>query len=161
MLSRVNTVSRMIPPGVSIIDLAAGAGIIRERLPRGTTYLPVDFSQKALDLCGVPGLLAPCTDVPVSDNSFHTVLCMEILEHLDQPHLLLLEACRIALHQVIVTVPNDRLPPEEFSMHRRVYKNRPFTDFLRSCGRFISIEISQTAANLVARCILSFREAIE
>lgn len=157
---RLTKVAEMIPEGVSVIDLAAGTGIIRHKLSVKSKYVPVDFSQKALDLCQVPGILAPCTDVPVDDNSFHTVLGMEIIEHMDKPYRLLLEAARIANHQVIVTVPDNRLPPQQFNMHRRTWTRPQFHEFLQTFDRFASIHITKTAANLVALCTLPSKDSL-
>ena len=160
IMSRLTLVAKLIPPGASVIDLAAGPGFIRHKLTPDSLYTPVDFSSGALHLCQVPGLQATCTNVPTEDHSYHTVLAMEILEHLDDTHALIIETIRIARHQVIVTVPNDRLPPEQFNMHRRTYTEPFFTDFLRDFKQFAHVLIFRSAANLIGQCLLKAKDAL-
>lgn len=152
---RLNKVASLIPAGATVIDLAAGAALIRHQLPHVKTYVPVDFSAEALKLAEVPGIEAQCYNVPVHNDSYHTLLAMEILEHLDDPYPLIHEALRIARLQVIVTVPDDRLPPEQFPYHRRTWNEPLFTDFLRDFKPFSHVHIFHTAANLIAQCILA------
>lgn len=152
--ARLEIVATLIPEGVSVIDLAAGPGFIRHRLSPHSLYTPVDFSPESLKLCEVPGILAPCTEVPVPDDSYHTVLCMEILEHLDDLRPLILEAVRIATFQVIVTVPDNRLPPEQFNMHRRTWDQGQFTDFLQTFPQFAHVTFFQAPANIIGQCVL-------
>lgn len=152
--ARLKIVATLIPEGVSVIDLAAGPGFIRHKLSPHSLYTPVDFSPESLKLCEVPGILAPCTDVPVPDHSYHTVLCMEILEHLDDLRPLILEAVRIATFQVIVTVPDNRLPPEQFNMHRRTWDQEQFTDFLQTFPQFAHVTFFQAPANIIGQCVL-------
>jgi len=50
------------------------------------------------------------------DNSFDTVLLFEVLEHVDNPNSVLKEAKRVAIKNILVTVPNCT----EFSALRRL-----------------------------------------
>ncbi len=43
--------------------------------------------------------------LPFSDNSFDTVLCSEVLEHLDEPDRAVEELKRVARRHVLITVP--------------------------------------------------------
>ncbi len=46
-------------------------------------------------------------ELPYADNSQHTVLCTEVLEHLEYPDMALEEIKRVAREYVILTVPNE------------------------------------------------------
>jgi SAM-dependent methyltransferase len=45
--------------------------------------------------------------LPFEDKSFDCVMCMDTLEHVDDPHLLLGELLRVASKHVIVSLPNN------------------------------------------------------
>lgn len=45
--------------------------------------------------------------LPFSDNSFDTVLCSEVLEHLDEPNKAVAELKRVARNYVVITVPRE------------------------------------------------------
>lgn len=152
--ARLDRVAELIPDQATVIDLAAGPGLIRHKLPQCASYTPVDFSEEALKLSGIEGIVAPCTDVPVPPHSYHTVLCMEILEHLDDPRPLIIEAARIARFQVIVTVPKERLGPEEFPYHRRTWNHGQLDHFLRTFEQIGFSAIFQVPANIIAQSIL-------
>ena len=46
-------------------------------------------------------------DLPFEDNAFDTVLCSEVLEHLDHPDRAFRELRRVARRSVVVTVPRE------------------------------------------------------
>lgn len=45
--------------------------------------------------------------LPFSDNSFDTVLCSEVLEHLDDPDKAVAQLKRVARNYVVITVPRE------------------------------------------------------
>lgn len=155
---RLKKVAQLVPDQATVIDLAAGPGLIRYNLPQCPRYTPVDFSPEALKLLGGHGIVATCTDVPVPPHSYHTVLAMEILEHLDDPYPLITEALRIARFQIIVTVPDDRLPPEEFPYHRRTWDQGHLSDFLRTFPGIAFTAFFQVPANIIAQSILKSKD---
>lgn len=155
---RLAAVANLVPPQATVLDLAAGAGLIRHGLHHPASYTPVDFSPEALKLCDVPGIQADCTKVPVPDDSYDTVLALEILEHLDHPRLVLNEAIRIASLQVIVTVPNNRLPPAQFAYHRRTWDLHQLSFFLHTFPEIIIAEFLTLSANIIANCFLRREE---
>ncbi len=48
-------------------------------------------------------------DLPFPDRSFELVMCMEVLEHLDQPAAGLAELCRVSSRWLLLSVPNEPL----------------------------------------------------
>ena len=43
--------------------------------------------------------------LPFEDNSFQTVLCLDVLEHLEQCHAVFDELCRVASEHVVISLP--------------------------------------------------------
>ncbi|QDT35772.1 class I SAM-dependent methyltransferase [Stratiformator vulcanicus] len=44
--------------------------------------------------------------IPFGDGSFDCVLCLDVLEHLDNPHEVFDELCRVTRSHVIISLPN-------------------------------------------------------
>ncbi|MSR05472.1 MAG: class I SAM-dependent methyltransferase [Gemmatimonadetes bacterium] len=96
-----------------ILDVGAGAngktlgdalGSRYHALDIGTSYKIVNTAERAAlhyvaDIEGKP--------LPFGDGQFDTVLCMDVLEHIDESHLLLDELFRVARRAVIVSLPNN------------------------------------------------------
>ena len=69
-----------------------GAGPGRVPVPRGLPHRHVDGST-----------------LPFADGAFDAALCLEVLEHIDEPRAFLREIRRVAPKQLIVSVPNCEL----------------------------------------------------
>lgn len=162
---RLRKVASFIMPNTEVLDLASGAGTIQCFLPKRVAYTPVDFSEEALKLIDLGGVLAPCTHVPLPEKEYHTVLAMEILEHIDQETDLVHQAMALAYAQCIFTVPNCQKPNNELHYHRRTYTEgslldllRPFTDIecrkTSPYGPFTSIHLFRTTKSIIAQCSL-------
>jgi len=60
-----------------------------------------------IDLYGKPDIRVDLEDgLPFLDRAFDTVICLEVLEHIDHFHFLFNELCRVAKHYVIIGLPN-------------------------------------------------------
>lgn len=62
-----------------------------------------------IDIVGNPDLvvdLERVTRLPFDDNDYRCVLCIEVLEHLDNLHLMFGELVRVSREYVIVSLPN-------------------------------------------------------
>ncbi len=73
-------------------------------------HLPVDVNYKELDIAGNPDFkvnLEKETPVDLEDNSFETVICTEVLEHLDNFHAVYFDLIRLASKWVIISLPNS------------------------------------------------------
>jgi SAM-dependent methyltransferase len=96
-----------------ILDVGAGdqAAFFRERI--GSNYESLDIAdgykvvtRKESDaishLYNLEG-----RPLPFDDKSFDCVMCLDTLEHVDDPHLLLTELLRVSSKHVIVSLPNN------------------------------------------------------
>ncbi len=99
----------------SILDVGCGEGFTLERLRRagiGKSLEGVDFQERAVELGRKthPELNLRQGDIyklPYADNSFDTVLCCEVLEHLERPEEALKELWRVARRQCVISVPRE------------------------------------------------------
>jgi len=99
--------------GASVLDVGAGASgpIFLSALGSGYHALDLAESYKyagSIDRDAVEhqidverGLL------PFPDSSFDTVMCLDVLEHVDQPHALFRELFRVSRQCVLVSLPNN------------------------------------------------------
>lgn len=85
--------------GSKILDVGCGDAIMRD-LHHGS-YIGVDVS-------GNPDLKIDLENetFPFNEDSFDTVICLEVLEHLDNPHLVLSELIRVSRENLIISLPN-------------------------------------------------------
>lgn len=64
---------------------------------------------RGIDVAGNPDIqvdLEKTSRLPFDDNSFATVLCIDVLEHIDNLHAIFDELARVARQHVIVSLPN-------------------------------------------------------
>lgn len=89
----------------TVLDVGAGgsATIFRQQL--GRRYIAIDVSNAR----ATPDLICDFErePLPFADNQFDTVLCFDVLEHVDSPHRLFAECARVARRNVIVSLPNN------------------------------------------------------
>lgn len=106
------------PPPASAFEVGAGEGYSTQRLapmlPADCRFLSSEF-EPALALRARqrnPGVAISTQSIYAlerADASADLVLCLEVLEHLDDPARGLAELARVARHALIVSVPNEPL----------------------------------------------------
>lgn len=115
----------------SLLDAGCGEGFVLDFLSRRRPDLRltgVDVSDKAIEYAaqhfGNRARLRTGSvyKLPFSDNSFDTVLCSEVLEHLDDPNRAVNELKRVARRHVVITVPHE-----------------PYFQWLNSLGKLLHV----------------------
>lgn len=101
--------------GGRILDMGCGTGAYMKRLIScGYDCEGIETNQEYVDRCLNDGLkvqLMSAQEVQFSQNSFDTVMMIEVLEHLQEPLAALQQAFRVAKKNVLISVPNiDVLP---------------------------------------------------
>ena len=100
----------------SILDAGCGEGFVLSFVAEQSPELRlfgVDLSEAAVSYAREHfGSIATFRKgnlyrLPFSDNSFDTVLCSEVLEHIEDPDRAVLELKRVARHNVLITVPHE------------------------------------------------------
>lgn len=99
-----------LTPG-RVLDVGADQGHLKR-------YLSARGQYWGIGLGGAPDQYVDLEDgsIPFAGNSFDCVLCLDVLEHLDNPHEIFDELCRVTRRHVIISLPNPW--GEYFSMLR-------------------------------------------
>lgn len=100
-----------------ILDAGCGEGFTLSKfyeLKIGNSLEGIDFSKDAINIGKslYPHLNIKVGDIynlPYKDNSFDLVICMEVLEHLEDSQEALKEVIRVSSKYVLLTVPNEPL----------------------------------------------------
>ena len=101
------------PPPCRVLDVGCGLGSYgRTLLTDGYAWLGAEVD--AADCAELARLSLPHRHVdgcslPFADASFDAALCLEVLEHLDNPAAVLREIHRVAPRKLLVSVPNCEL----------------------------------------------------
>ncbi len=101
------------PPPRRIIDVGCGFGSYgRGLLAAGYDWFGVEVSASdcaELARLGLPHHHVDGHSLPFPEASFDSALCIEVLEHIEDPRAFLREVHRVAPRQLIVSVPNCEL----------------------------------------------------
>jgi len=85
----------------SLLDVGCFEAPLRDIL-EGVEYT-------GIDVAGKPDIrlnLENCTRLTFATGAFHCVLCIDVLEHLDNMHAIFDEIIRVAKHYIIISLPN-------------------------------------------------------
>jgi SAM-dependent methyltransferase len=118
-----------------LLDLGCGNKPYRKHYPQGEA-VGADVSQSSLGCVDV--IIEPGSPLPFADATFQTILCTQVLEHVDDPHLLISEAARLLRPEgkMILTVPFI------WELHERPH------DFLRFSEYWLSKYLSEAGFEL-------------
>ena len=97
----------------TILDVGAGRNATPFTQAFGDRYHPLDMGS-SYHIDGCPDLLGPDTIVdlehgplPFADRSFGTVVCTDVLEHIDNIYHAYDELFRVADRKVVISLPNN------------------------------------------------------
>lgn len=86
----------------SVLDVGCDTAPLRKLLGDGTKYYGIDIGGEPDEVVN----LEETARLPFEDGHFETVVCFEVLEHLDALHRVLDEIFRVAKTNVILSLPN-------------------------------------------------------
>lgn len=121
--------------GQSICDIGCGTGVLLQRIkaarPDITKLTGVDFVVDDADaIDNIDYVAARIEELPFEDNSFDTVICTHVIEHLLDYRQAIAELRRVARKRVIIVVPRERESRFTFNPHFNFF---PYThSFLRA-----------------------------
>jgi len=87
--------------GDTVLDIGSDAGVIKESLGR-ERVTGVDLNPAADLMVN----LDKVERLPFREGEFNAVLCLDVLEHLENLHLVMREAFRISSRYILVSLPN-------------------------------------------------------
>ena len=101
------------PPPCRVLDVGCGLGSYgRTLLTDGYDWVGAEVDAAdctELTRLGLPHRHVDGRSLPFADASFDAALCLEVLEHLEDPAAVLREIHRVAPRQLLVSVPNCEL----------------------------------------------------
>lgn len=101
------------PPPRSVLDVGCGLGSYgRGLIAEGYAWQGVEVNPEdcaELARLGLPHQRVDGRTLPFPDGAFASALCLEVLEHVEEPRAFLREIARVAPAQLIVSVPNCEL----------------------------------------------------
>ena len=86
-----------------VLDVGCDMAILRDLLPLNASYTGIDIG-------GDPDLrlnLEKIERLPFDDKAFDVVVCTDVLEHLDNLHVVFGELVRVSSRYVIISLPNN------------------------------------------------------
>jgi ubiquinone/menaquinone biosynthesis C-methylase UbiE len=111
---KLELVRRSLGPGVrTLLEVGAGSGFLSLPLSEVYDLTCLDFSENMLSKNPLPAdrkVVGRAEDLPFSDDSFDAVLCANLLHHLEEPQLAVVEMRRVARRHLILIEPNARNP---------------------------------------------------
>jgi SAM-dependent methyltransferase len=93
--------------GARVLDAGAADGFYLRALGKDGTGLNVDATAiETMASQGVAGVVGSIYDAPFEDAQFDAAVCLEVLEHLENPIGALRELARITAGPLVVTIPH-------------------------------------------------------
>jgi SAM-dependent methyltransferase len=92
---------RRVPQGIDgvsgmVLDIGAADRWIERHLPSGIGYVSLDYPSTGRDMYGAkPHVFADARQLPFRDGRFEGVICLEVLEHVPDPGLVVTEIARV------------------------------------------------------------------
>jgi len=86
-----------------VLDVGCYRAALKDLLPDQSQYTGVDIA-------GTPDIrlnLEKVERLPFADNQFDCVICADVLEHLDNLHVIFAELIRVSARYLIISLPNN------------------------------------------------------
>lgn len=86
----------------NVLDVGADSMYLKPYVEQGGgKYTGIGFGEKVDQVVNLDK-----SSLPFKDQSFDTVLCLDVLEHLESIHSIFSELCRVSKSHVIISLPN-------------------------------------------------------
>ncbi len=109
--------------GPRVLDVGCGTGYLLKAITAGrgeqfTRVTGVDFIRPdGLNTDGIEFIEAPIEQLPFQDNSFDTLICTHVIEHILDYRAAIRELRRLAAKRLVIVVPREREGLYAFNPH--------------------------------------------
>lgn len=131
-----------------LLDAGAGTGVsLSYFAPLGKT-IGIDISREAIRFCVLRGqrnlLQADVTRIPVADDTFDVVLCLDVIEHITDDEQAVRELCRVCRPGGVVALTVPAFPflwseHDVINHHRRRYRRGRIARMITRAGLDIEV----------------------
>ena len=106
------------PQQQAVLDVGCGRGeFLRAMQQRGIPGVGIDLGRDCPQAMSGRYLVGRTEALPLADNSFDTVVCAHVLEHIPDVFAALAELRRVAQRQLVVVLPVERPYRFGFNLH--------------------------------------------
>ena len=106
------------PPGRPVLDVGCGRGeFLRAMQARNISGFGIDLGRDCPDGMAGRYMVGRTEALPLADNSFDTVVCAHVLEHIPDVFAALSELRRVSSRQLVVVLPVERPYRFGFNLH--------------------------------------------
>ncbi|MBF0327636.1 MAG: class I SAM-dependent methyltransferase [Nitrospirae bacterium] len=120
-----------------MLDVGCGPGYYLRPLSSLYNATGIDISEYAIELCVSEGLECKCISFYDVEESYNSIVCIDVLEHL-QADINFLEKMYVSLSpkgKIFIVVPSGPLKKDDvFFGHYRRYERKEIIDKVLSCG---------------------------
>ena len=146
-------------PGSSVFDLGGGVGFLAEKLQiRGYGVEVIDHSKAAVKACIAKGIIAHEKDLVAAPTDWTlreggVVVATEVIEHFDDAvrHELLTKIAE-GSSKAFLSVPNNRLGPDEEPQHAIKWTAKQFKDYLETFWKKGHVRVEVLGPYLLGVC---------
>lgn len=124
--------------------------------------IPAEIKYTGIDITGKPDLfinLDKIEKLPFEDKQFDMVICADVLEHLENIHLIFDELCRVSAKYLIITLPNAYSVIPEFLRGKNYTKDSEKLKKFGKHSKFYGLPLEKPEDR--HRWFFSFEEACD
>lgn len=106
---RWGAVTSSLSPPAKVLDVGGGRGEFLEWIGNSYERTLLDHSQRGIELAlangrAEHGVVGDCSELPFDDDTFDATFCCEVIEHVEDPRLLIRELRRVTKSGGIVGI---------------------------------------------------------
>jgi hypothetical protein len=125
-------------------------------------FISQKINYKGIDIAGKPDIYINLDEIeklPFENNFFDMVVCTDVLEHLEQLHLVFDEMCRVSSNYLLITLPNAYASIPEFLIGKKYTKDVEKLKKFGKYSKFYGLPLDRPSDR--HRWFFSFDEAVD